>query len=286
MTQFAASTHPGLKRDHNEDCYEANPELGLWLVADGVGGHSHGEVASGIVRDRIRDGLAAGRSLLETVQDAHQGVLGEIAQRDSASNMGSTVVALRLQGDDYEIVWVGDSRGYAFDGTTLHQLTRDHNPVSELQRRGILTPEQAAVHPDRHVLTQSIGVSSEISAKPDRVTGTLKPGEQIILCSDGLSDELTDAGIAEIMSREATPQAQVDALINGALTAGGSDNVTIVIVGAPVGRAPQPVLPQDLETTQNIGHAVASDTTERVSHAGKIWLLLAAMVVLAAWLWF
>ena len=286
MTQFAASTHPGLKRNHNEDCYEANPELGLWLVADGVGGHAHGEVASGIVRDTVRSGLADGQSLTDAIKNSHQAVLAEIRSRDEASNMGSTIVALKLEGNDYEIAWVGDSRAYAFDGRQLRQLTRDHNPVSEMQQRGILTPEQAAIHPERHVLSQSLGVSDEVAAEPDSVRGSLRPGEQIILCSDGLSDELTDQGIADIMERETSPQTQVDALINGALNAGGRDNVTVVIVGAPPEKAPAAALPQDLETTQNIGHAVASDTTARVSHAGKIWLLLGAMVVLAAWLWF
>ncbi len=285
MTQFAASTHPGLKRNHNEDCYEANPDLGLWLVADGVGGHAHGEVASGIVRDTVRNGLKAGQSLTEAIGKSHAAVLAEIRSRDEASNMGSTVVALKLDGNDYEIAWVGDSRAYAFDGNKLRQLTRDHNPVSEMQLRGILTPEQAAIHPERHVLSQSLGVSDEVTAEPDSVSGSLKPGEQIILCSDGLSDELTDHGIAEIMGRETSPQTQVDALINGALNAGGSDNVTVVIVGAPPDKAPVAPLPQDLETTQNIGHAVASDTTARVSHSGKIWLLLGAMVILAVWLW-
>jgi protein phosphatase len=286
MTQFAASTHPGLKRNHNEDCYEANPDLGLWLVADGVGGHAHGEVASGIVRDTVHNGLKAGQSLTEAIKASHDAVLEEIRGRDDASNMGSTVVALKLDGNEYEIAWVGDSRAYAYDGKKLRQLTRDHNPVSEMQLRGILTPEQAAIHPERNVLSQSLGVSDEVTAEPDSVTGSLKPGEQIILCSDGLSDELTDNSIADIMGRETSPQTQVDALINGALNAGGSDNVTVVVVGAPPDKAPVAPLPQDLETTQNIGHAVASDTTARVSHSGKIWLLLGAMVILAAWLWF
>jgi len=286
MTEFAASTHPGLKRNHNEDCYEANPDLGLWLVADGVGGHAHGEVASGIVRDTIRAKLGEGASLTDAIQQSHDAVLQEISNRDQASNMGSTVVALRLKDEKYEIAWVGDSRAYAFDGKNLRQLTRDHNPVSEMQLRGILTPEQAAVHPERHVLSQSLGVSEEVTAVPDKVSGQLKKGEQIILCSDGLSDEITDRSIAEIMNREQTPQRQVDALINGALNAGGSDNVTVVVVGKPLNENLAAPLSQDLETTQNIGHAVASDTTARVSHSGKIWLLLAAMVILAGWLWF
>ena len=284
MTQFAASTHPGLKRDHNEDCYDASPELGLWLVADGVGGHAHGEVASGIVKETVKSAVASGKSLTDAIAKSHQAILKEIDRRADGSNMGSTVVVLHLQGSDFDLAWVGDSRAYLYRDDGLEQLSRDHNPVSEMLRQGILTPELAAVHPERHVLSQSLGVSSNVVVKPDSASGTLAAGEQIILCSDGLSDELTDAGIAAIMAREATPQAQVDALIHGALNAGGSDNVTVVVVGTPSARPAAPHGGIDLETTQNIGHAVATDKTERVSHTGKVWLLVGALLLLGLWL--
>ena len=110
MTQYAASTHPGLIRNHNEDSFESSPELGLWLVADGVGGHSGGEVASAIVKDTMVEEVGNGTPMVDAVHKAHRAVLDEIKRRNGASDMGSTLVALKLDGKQYEIVWVGDSR--------------------------------------------------------------------------------------------------------------------------------------------------------------------------------
>ena len=230
MTIFAASSHPGLKREHNEDYYRTEAALGLWLVADGVGGHANGEVAARIVGDTIVQKLAGGEALVDAILAAHQAVLREIDSRES-SNMGSTVIALQLQGNDYELSWVGDSRAYLYDGN-IKQLSRDHNPVKELLARGAITPQQAAIHPERHVLSQSLGVSESVKVNPGRVCGTLQPDEQILLCSDGLTDELDDSEIAATLAAHTTPDAQVEALIQGALQAGGRDNITAVLVGA------------------------------------------------------
>lgn len=162
---------------------------------------------------------------------AHRAVLDEIAARNSQSNMGSTVVAMRLEGDNaYEISWVGDSRAYLFDGE-LRQLTRDHNPVSELLARGEITPEQAASHPQRHVLNQSMGVSGSIVVQPSIVSGRLLTGQQILLCSDGLTNELDDDSIRAELAHHSTLRDQIDALINAALRAGGRDNITAIVVG-------------------------------------------------------
>lgn len=282
MTQFAASTHQGLVRDHNEDCYDANPELGLWLVADGVGGHANGEVASDIVRQTIRENIAAGNNLIDAITHAHEAVLAEIKSRDTGSNMGSTVVALRLNGNDYEIAWVGDSRAYLYDGA-VRQLSRDHNPVSELVAEGILTREQAAKHPDRHVLSQSLGVSDTVNLQPDCITGTLEPGQQIILCSDGLSDGVSTVAMASIMKHQHTNQAQVEALQNAALGAGGHDNITVVVVGSPEETTTVPADDSrpDLQTTQELPSISAA--AEPVSHNGKIILLAGVMMALAIW---
>ena len=144
MRQFAASTHPGHRRNNNEDCFESAPELGLWLVADGVGGHASGEVASAIVGSTMRDDIAQGKKLIDAIHHCHQSILAEIRARDTSSDMGSSVVALRLRGNHYEIAWVGDSRAYLWDGK-LRQLTHDHNPVYELQARGAISAEEAAV---------------------------------------------------------------------------------------------------------------------------------------------
>ena len=164
MTTFAASSHPGLKRDHNEDYYRAEAELGLWLVADGVGGHADGEVAARIVGDAIVQKFSDGETLVDAILAAHQAVLKEIDSR-GRSNMGSTVIALKLQGNDYELSWVGDSRAYLYNGN-IKKLSRDHNPVNELLAGGAITQQQAAVHPERHVLSQSLGSPRQSRSDP------------------------------------------------------------------------------------------------------------------------
>ncbi len=283
QTPFAASTHQGLVRDHNEDCYEANPELGLWLVADGVGGHSHGEVASAVARDTIRESVAAGVDLVSAIKKAHKAVLAEIDKKDHTSNMGSTVVALQLRGDEYDIAWVGDSRAYLYDGA-VRQLTRDHNPVSELLATGILTREEAATHPDRHVLTQSLGVSRSVDLEPGHITGTLASGQQIILCSDGLSDDVSTVTMTSHMKRTHTNRAQVDALLHAALDAGGRDNVTVVVVGTPPAAIPEQDGDSDrpdLQTTQEVPTIAAAASP--TNYNGKILMLAAAMFALAVW---
>jgi protein phosphatase len=230
MNAFAADSHRGHKRSHNEDCFLADGAIGLFLVADGVGGHADGEVAAAIVRDTVREEIGNGAGLDAAIQRAHAGVLAEIGRRED-SNMGSTVVAALISADEYDIAWVGDSRAYRFDGT-LTQLTRDHNPVSEMLARGALTPEQAAMHPKRNVLSQSLGVAASIEVTPGRIRGKLHPGQQLVLCSDGLTDEVSDTAIEKIMGEEISPALQVRALIQAALDGGGRDNVTVVVVGA------------------------------------------------------
>ena len=280
--QFAADTHTGLKRSHNEDCFEAAADLGLWLVADGVGGHSCGEIASGIARATIRERVEAGESLTDAIMAAHATVLDAIAERADAHGMGSTVVALRLDGDEYEICWVGDSRAYLWNGA-LRQLTEDHNRVGELLAQDIITPEQASSHPERHVLTQSLGVSDTMQLDPGRVTGTLQEGEQLLLCSDGLSDELSDSMVEHLLRGHDSPRAQVDALISAALDAGGNDNITAVVVGARLPAQPA-AGPGDLETTRNTRRSASGGRPNDGKFPVKALLLLSAMALLAVWL--
>lgn len=282
MRAFSADTHPGHKRSHNEDCYKASPELGLWLVADGVGGHSNGEVASAIVRDTLDKDLAAGSNLIDAIHHSHAQILEEIASREG-SNMGSTVVAVQLCENNYEVAWVGDSRAYLFDGKSLKQITRDHNPVSEMLARGAITPQQAANHPERNVLSQSLGVADTITVAPDRIRGELHGGQQIMLCSDGLTDELSDERITQVMMEGSTPEDQVKALIQGALDSGGRDNVTVVVVGEKASPENMTPMSKRQRDTLSAEKAVSADTGKR--HDNKVWLLLGAMVVIAlAWM--
>ena len=286
MTKFAASTHSGLKRLQNEDCYAADAKLGLWLVADGIGGHSFGEVASAIVKTQVTEAYAAGKTLTDAIHSAHRAVLEEVSRRDENLGMGSTVVALALTGRRYQIAWVGDSRAYSWNGKTLRQLSHDHSHVSELVDSGLISGPEAATHPERHVLTQSIGVSDEMALQPGTVSGELKAGEQILLCSDGLTDELTDANIEQLLRGSASVDSQVDTLLNAALTAGGRDNVTVVMVGeSSTTRSPGIATP-DMETTQNTGRLIMNEPPRaRLTHSKSLWLVLGLIIAMVVISW-
>ena len=144
--------------------------------------------------------------------------------------MGTTVVAARLDGMRFEIAWVGDSRIYLWDGH-LHQLSQDHSYVQELIEQGAITPEQARVHPHRNVITQALGVTDPQALKIEVMRGELRPGMQLLLCSDGLTEEVDDARIAEILAKEdVSAQECVEQLVLAALHGGGTDNVTVIVL--------------------------------------------------------
>jgi PPM family protein phosphatase len=227
--EFGHGSHTGLRRDHNEDTYCADAELGLWLVADGMGGHDHGEVASALAREYVVKEVASGKALSQAIVVADQEIMRHSTERRSERPMGTTVVALTVKGADFEVAWVGDSRVYMYNGE-LRQLSRDHSYVQELVDTGVLTPDQAKVSPHRNVVTQALGVTAPEQLRVETVRGTLKPGMQFLLCSDGLTEEVEDKGIAEILARGLGAQEAVDHLIMAALDGGGSDNVTVLLL--------------------------------------------------------
>lgn len=231
MIIFAADTHRGCVREYNEDCYQADPETGLWLVADGVGGHTDGELASAITSAVTMDTFRHTHDLVGAINSAHSAVLDAIEERNGASNMGSTIVAIALDGMDYQIAWVGDSRAYLWNGD-LKLLTRDHSYVEALIEKGALTPAEALHHPKRNIITQCIGITPKEGLKVGTVTGTLAPGQRILLCSDGLNDELDQAQIAAVFAQPHSPENQVAELLQTTLDAGGRDNITILILEA------------------------------------------------------
>jgi protein phosphatase len=231
MIEFGHQTHVGLRREHNEDTYYADADLGLWLVADGMGGHENGEVASALARDTLVDAIRRGESLAHAIQLADEEIISHSNRRTQALPMGTTVAAIRVQQDDsFEVAWVGDSRVYLWDGQ-LRQLSQDHSYVRELIEQGAISPEQARTHPHRNVVTQALGVTDPQNLRVETVAGRLEPGQQILLCSDGLTEEVEDGAIGQILGRtDLSTQEAVDHLILAALDGGGSDNVTVVIL--------------------------------------------------------
>ncbi len=230
MIEFGHYSHVGLRREHNEDTYYGDAALGLWLVADGMGGHEFGEVASAMARDTVVREVRQGRSLQDAIRTADEDIIGHSRRRAETLPMGTTVAAARLLDGRFEVAWVGDSRVYLWNGA-LRQLSQDHSYVQELVDQGAITSEQARTHPHRNVVTQALGVTDPASLKVETIAGEFRPGMQLLLCSDGLTEEVDDAGIARIIARtDLSAQECVDQLIRAALDGGGSDNVTVVLV--------------------------------------------------------
>lgn len=231
MIEFGHLTHVGLRRELNEDSYYGDGELGLWLVADGMGGHDYGEVASALAREAIVREVRAGTPLAQAVRIADEEIIRTSRTRRDALPMGTTVVAARIAGRRFEVAWVGDSRIYLWRDGQLAQLSQDHSYVQELVASGAITHEQARSHPQRNVVTQALGVTDPRELNVETMVGELRPGMQLLLCSDGLTEEVGDAGIARVLALgDCSAQECVDMLVAAALDAGGSDNITVVLI--------------------------------------------------------
>lgn len=200
----------------------------LLVVADGMGGHPCGEVASAVAADAAVAN-APETSLRDALAAAHEQVLQAADDGRGAPGMGTTCVACRLGADGLEVGWVGDSRAYRLRDGALEALTRDHSEVQLLVEQGALTPEQAARHPGRHMLARALGIGSLERDEIDQRTLPAAPGDRVLLCSDGLTGELEDARIEALLVGEPDDQAAADALLGAALEAGGQDNVTVVV---------------------------------------------------------
>ena len=229
MIEFGHGTHVGLRRTRNEDTYYADASLGLFLVADGMGGHQHGEVASASVRDAVVDLITRGHTLVEAVQGAGKRLMARARGSDDALPMGTTIAVLRLTKDSYEVAWVGDSRIYVWQ-RELQQISHDHSLVQALVEAGQLDPAQASRHPQRNILTQALGVTATEQLRIGMARGVLKPGMGFLLCSDGLTDGVDDASITRILARlDLAAQECVDQLLLRSLESGGDDNITAVL---------------------------------------------------------
>lgn len=239
----ASVSDVGRVRRENQDAVLADDRLGLWLVADGMGGHAGGARASAIARDEVRERVGLGDGLVDAVMAAHRAIRSEQRERPEYNDMGTTIVALRENGAGYEICWVGDSRAYRFspESRQLELLTRDHNVAGVLVASGALTPDEATRHPQRHVLTDCLGLAGDEAPRVDVFEGEWQPGDMILLCSDGLSGELGDSEMERILrsGRPSDAQALVDTLLEGALASGAHDNVSVVVVSAPPQARPQ-----------------------------------------------
>lgn len=227
-----AATHVGNVRTVNEDAFYT-PLSGerFAAVADGMGGHLAGEVASAMAirmfTEFLRDHEVSEETLHHAVLSANAGIYLE-AQRDPLKyGMGTTLTALYLDGDTTYLTHVGDSRAYLLRRRALMQLSNDHTLVGELVEKGELTPREALNHPQRNIITRCVGTNKRV--EPDIIRLDHQAGDVWLLCSDGLSNYLRSSEIAEIMLRSAFWPDKLDALIRGALNRGGGDNITCVV---------------------------------------------------------
>lgn len=228
ITEFGSRTDVGCVRDHNEDSLVVAPPL--FAVADGMGGHAAGEVASEITTTILADRApktADAEALGQAVEEANLAIIDAANEGRGREGMGTTCTAAILEGDRLVIAQVGDSRAYLLHQGKLQQLTHDHSLVAMMVEAGQLTPEEARVHPRRSVITRALG--TDPTTKPDLYEIDVEAGDRLLLCSDGLSGMVEDADIEAIMNRTADPQRCASQLVNEAIAAGGNDNVTVVI---------------------------------------------------------
>lgn len=232
--RIGSATDTGRVRDHNEDALLA--EGSVLVVADGMGGHAAGEVASGIAVETMRELVARDELTPDDVTGqilrANQRILDSVRAHPQQRGMGTTVTGLVLVTHEGRAQWavvnVGDSRVYRLVGEGLTRVTVDHSEVQELIDAGVITPAQAEVHPARNIVTRSLG--APLRHRPDIWLVPPTPGERFLACSDGLTNELTDEQLREILQAHPDPRAAADELVRAAVAAGGKDNVSVVVV--------------------------------------------------------
>jgi len=235
LIEFTATTHPGNRYQHNEDAIGWSEPAGIWFVADGIGGHARGDLASATVKKALLEApLAPQRTLKELVMLAHKAVLLEGIEQ-AHTNMGSTLVLARILRGRLNVAWCGDSRAYLWRKGKLNRLTRDHSLLEQMLDSGVITPEEAFGHPRRNVLVQALGID-EPPPKPSEISLPLDNDDVLLLCSDGLHglhDELPDNQIEEVLtamcsSTAVSTQAIVDELERRVLATDARDNLSVI----------------------------------------------------------
>ena len=237
---LCAATDIGKRRIRNEDEYYLSPDCKLWIVADGMGGHAAGEIASALSIQAIAEsmnpskpnGLSSGETgiggrLVEAFAAAQNRVSGRSLSEPECHGMGSTVIAGFVDGEDLYVCHVGDVRGYHFSEGRLTRLTNDHSLVWELVTSGLLTPDQARFHPQRSKVTQAIGMLAGIT--PDVTSRMLKPRDRVLLCSDGLWEALPEPDIGELVCADSPVLESVSMLVDKANATSGQDNITAIL---------------------------------------------------------
>jgi len=281
--KWGASTDVGMVRQQNEDSYLA--EENLYVVADGMGGHNAGEVASALAVTTLKAGARTGidsvERFRELVQQANTAIYTASLDDSTQSGMGTTLTALSIvAGEEPRVLVanVGDARTYLWRNGALTRLSVDHSYVQELVNEGIITPEEARVHPRRNIVTRALGIDRSVVV--DVFSHLVRTGDRIVLCSDGLVDEVSDADIAVVLGQHSDPQDTAEALVMVANTAGGRDNTTVIVVDVLDDISEPVVLPTPDNTTPMEALAPMQPAPAKKSKVGMVlfWSALVAIV--------
>jgi protein phosphatase len=281
--KWGASTDVGMVRQQNEDSYLA--EENLYVVADGMGGHNAGEVASALAVTTLKAGARSGIDTVERfrelVQQANTAIYTASLDDSTQSGMGTTLTALSIvAGEEPRVLVanVGDARTYLWRNGALTRLSVDHSYVQELVNEGIITPEEARVHPRRNIVTRALGIDRSVVV--DVFSHVVRTGDRIVLCSDGLVDEVSDADIAIVLGQHSDPQDTSEALVMVANTAGGRDNTTVIVIDVLDDISEPVVLPTPDNTTPMEAIAPMQVAPAKKSKVGMVlfWSALVAIV--------
>lgn len=246
LIQWGSHTSQGRVRTSNEDSFVANPDTRLLLVADGMGGHAAGEIASQIAASTINDWVTShragtddlGEMLRKGAQEANARVYEAQREDPTLAGMGSTLTAMLFQDHRYYIAHVGDSRAYRLRGGGLEQLTRDHSLVWHLYENGVLEKADLTRHPQKNLITRSIGSHPQVDI--DIEEGEAQAGDVYLLCSDGLTDGISEDKLCQKLADPSrSPQEIAEDLVNAANEAGGPDNITVVLIRLAADNAPR-----------------------------------------------
>lgn len=237
MFKVGYKTDKGLVRENNEDSFYVDDKKGIFIVADGMGGHNAGEVASQMAVETIKECFDKNTAFVyndysklieKAIKEANTAIYKKANQNEALQGMGTTIVFALIKEDKLYLAHVGDSRAYMLTKKGLKQLTEDHSLVNDLIKQGKLSAEEAHFHPMRHVITRALGVKNEVEVDVNTIP---YKGGLILLCTDGLTDMLEDKEIEEIVKNTPEPQKACELLIGKANERGGRDNVTVVVVG-------------------------------------------------------
>lgn len=223
-----SATDVGRARQANEDSYLRDDDDRVFAVADGMGGHRAGDIASATALEAFEARLADGDSLGGAIEAANAKVFAKAQTDPDMRGMGTTVTAVQFDEETALVGHVGDSRAYLLRDGDLTQVTEDHSLVEELVREGRLSREEAAVHPQRSIITRALGVDESVDVDVYEID--LRPADRILVCSDGLTSMVRDEEIARMLRGETDPQATAHQLVDAANRAGGEDNITVLVI--------------------------------------------------------